>query len=80
MNRMVQFMQSCVTWNNTSLKMLSHLALNGSGSYMSISFRLEATTFCNMKQNYFHGLLQNDYRGGLDEKLLNNLICKGWVV
>ena len=28
-------MQSCLKCNNTSLKMLSHLALQGSGSYMS---------------------------------------------
>ena len=43
MIRMVRFMQSCLRYNNTSLKMLSHLALQGSGSYMSKSFKLEFT-------------------------------------
>ena len=56
MKRMVRFMQSCLKCNKTSLKMLSHLAIQGSGSYMSKScnyilskLKLDAITLCSMK-------------------------------
>ena len=79
MNQMVRFTHSCLKCNNTCLKMLSHLALQGSGSCMSKSFnyilsklKLDAMTFCSMKSNNFYEMVQDHYQEGLDEQL----ICK----
>ena len=72
MIRLVRFMQSCLKCNNTSLKMLSNLALQGSGSYMSKSFnyilsklKFDAITFCSMKSNNFYEMVQDHYKEGL---------------
>ena len=61
---------------NTSLKMLSHLVLQDSGSYMSKSFNyilsklnLDAITFC-MKSNNFYEMVQDHYQEGFDEQLI----------
>lgn len=77
MNRMVRFMQSCLKCSNSSLKMLSHLAFQGSGSYMSKSFnyimskfKLDAMTFFRMKSNQFYGMIQDHYQEGLDDELV----------
>ena len=78
MVRMVRFMQSCLKCNNTSLKMFSHLALQGDGSYMSESFnyilsklKLDAITFCIVKSNNFYKMVQDHYQEGLDEQLIS---------
>ena len=77
---MVRFMQSCLKCNNTTLKMLSHLALQGSGSYMSKSFnyilsklKLDAITFCSMKSYNFYEMVQYHYQEGLDEQLIRKV-------
>ena len=77
-----RFIQSSLKCNN-SLDRLSwegNLALRGIGSYMSKSFnytlsqfKLDATTFYNMKPSYFYYIIQNQYRKGLDEKILNTV-------
>ena len=75
--QMVQFMLNCLKCNNTSLKILSHLALQGSGSYMSKSFnyilsklKLDTMTFSSMKSNNFYEMVQDHYQEGLDEQLI----------
>ena len=80
MIRMVRFMQSCLKYNDTSLKMPSLLALHGSGSYMSKScnyilskLKLDAMTFCNMKSNNFYEMVQDHYQEGLDEQLVRKV-------
>ena len=80
MNRMVRFMESCLKCNNTSLKMLSHLALQGSGSYMSKRFnyilsklKLDAMTFSSMKLNNFYEMVQDHYEEGIDEQLIRKV-------
>ena len=77
---MVLYMQSCLKCNNTSLKMLSLLALEGSGSYMSKSFnyilsklKLDAMTFCSMKSNNFYEMIQDHYQEELDEQLIRKV-------
>ena len=42
-------------------------------SYTLSQFKLNATTFCNMKSNYFYYIIHNLYQKGLDEKLLNTV-------
>ena len=80
MNRMVRFMQSCLKCNNTNVKMLSHLALQGSGSYMSKRFnyilsklKLDAMTLCSMKSNNFYEMVQDHYEEGLNEQLIRKV-------
>ena len=80
MNRMVLFMQSCLKCNNTSLKMLSHLALQGNGSYISKRFnyilsklKLDAMTFCSMKSNNFYEMVEDHYQEGLDEQIIRKV-------
>ena len=79
-NRMLSFIQSSLTCIKC-LDRLSwgggNLALRGIGSYMSKSFnysfsqfKLDATTFYNMKPSYFYCIIQNHHQKGLDEKLL----------
>ena len=89
MNRMVNFIQSNLKCNN-SLDRLScdgNPALRGIGSYMSKSFnytlsqfKLDATTFYNMKPSYFYCIIQNQYRKELDEKLLNTVSLAKYVL
>ena len=59
---------------------MCNLALRGIGSYMSKSFnytlsqfKLDTTTFYNMKPSYFYCIVQNHYQKGLDEKQLNTV-------
>ena len=47
--------------------------MSNSFSYTLSQFKLDATTFCNMKYNYFYYIFQNHYQKGLDEKLLNTV-------
>ena len=47
--------------------------MSNSFSYTLSQFKLDATTFCNMKSNYFYYIIQNHYQKGLDEKLLNTV-------
>ena len=47
--------------------------MSTSFSYTLSQFKLDATTFCNMKSNYFYYIIQNHYQKGLDEKLLNTV-------
>ena len=42
-------------------------------SYTFFQFKLDATTFCNMKSNYFYYIIQTLYQKGLDETLLNTV-------
>ena len=42
--------------------------MSNSFSYTLSQFKLDATTFCNMKSNYFYYIIQNHYQKGLDEK------------
>ena len=77
MIRMVRFMQSCSKCNNTNLKILSHLALQGNGSYMSKRFNYillklnrDVMTFCSMKSNNFYEMVQHHHQVGLDEQLM----------
>ena len=49
------------------------LYMSSSFSYTLSQFKLDATTFCNMKSNYFYYIIQNHYQKGLGEKLLNTV-------
>ena len=69
-------MQSCLKCNNTSLKMLSHLAIQCSGSDMSKSFnyifsklKLDTMSFCSVESNNFYEMVQE----GLDEQLIRKV-------
>ena len=77
MIRMVRFMHSYLKCNNTSWKMLSHLALQGSDSHMYKSLnnmlfqlKLDAMTFCNMKSKNLYEMDQDHHQEGLDEQLM----------
>ena len=81
MNRM-RFIQSSLKCSNSldRLSYMGNLALRGIGSYMSKSFnytlsqfKLDATTFYNMKPGFFYCIIQNHYQKGLDEKLFNTV-------
>ena len=57
--------------------MFYHLALQGSGSYVSKSFshilsklKVDLMTFCNMKSNNFYEMVQDHYQERLDEQLI----------
>ena len=47
--------------------------MSKSFNYTLSQFKLDATTFCNMKPSYFYYIIQNQYQNGLDEKLLNTV-------
>ena len=42
-------------------------------NYTLSQFKLDATTFYNMKPGYFYCIIHNHYQKGLDEKLLNTV-------
>ena len=47
--------------------------MSSSFSYTLSQFKINATTFRNMKSNYFYYIIQNHYQKGLDKKLLNTI-------
>ena len=47
--------------------------MSKSFNYTLSQFKLDATTFYNMKPSYFYYIIQNHYQKGLDEKLLNTV-------
>ena len=47
--------------------------MSKSFNYTLSQFKLDATTFYNMKPSYFYCIIQNYYQKGLDEKLLNTV-------
>ena len=47
--------------------------MSKSFNYTLSQFKLDATTFCNMKPSCFYYIFQNQYQKGLDEKLLNKV-------
>ena len=78
MKRMVGFIQSCLHSKTSSLRLLSHLALQGSGSYMSktmnvitAELNIDPTMLFNRKN--FHSLSLHHYLEGLDESLFNKV-------
>ena len=47
--------------------------MSKSFNYTLSQFKLDATTFYNMKPSYFYCIIQNHYQKRLDEKLLNTV-------
>ena len=47
--------------------------MSKSFNYTLSQFKLDATTFYNMKPSHFYYIIQNQYRKGLDEKILNTV-------
>ena len=48
--------------------------MSKSFSYTLSQFKFDATTFYNMKSNYFYYIIQNLYgKKGMDEKLVNTV-------
>ena len=47
--------------------------MSKSFNYTLSQFKLDATTFYNMKPSCFYYIFQNQYRKGLDEKILNTV-------
>ena len=47
--------------------------MSKSFNYTLSQFKLDATTFYNMKPSYFYYIIQKHYQNGLDEKLLNTV-------
>ena len=47
--------------------------MSKSFNYTLSQFKLDATTFCNMKPSGFYYIFLNHYQKGLDEKLLNTV-------
>ena len=47
--------------------------MSKSFNYTLSQFKLDATTFYNMKPNHFYYIILNQYRKGLDEKILNTV-------
>ena len=47
--------------------------MSKSFNYILSQFKLDATTFCNMKPSCFYYITQNHYQKGLYDKLLNTV-------
>ena len=47
--------------------------MSKSFNYTLSQFKLDATTFYNMKPSYCYYIIQNQYRKRLDEKILNTV-------
>ena len=47
--------------------------MSKSFNYTLSQFKLDATTFYNMKPSHFYYIILNQYRKGLDEKILNTV-------
>ena len=95
---MVRVIQSSLKCNNSfdRLSLEGNLALRGIASCMSNKsfnynlsrFKLDATTFCNMKPSYFYYIIQNQYQKSLDDTVhlakdvLNNIenACKHFLI
>ena len=79
LNRIVKFICSGIKSDNTVLKVLSTLALNGSMSnvsksctYIMAKYGLSSSAFHVYSNSLFHQLFQNVYREDLSEDLLAN--------
>ena len=54
--------------------------MSKSFNYTLSQFKLDATSFYNMKSSYFYYIIQNHHQKGLDEKLLNTVSLAKYVL
>ena len=78
-SRIVRVVQSCIMGNNYVINVLAHLALHGSGSFVSKSCNLIMselnivyTDFINKTHNYFLKRLHDNFNYNLDDVVLHN--------
>ena len=77
LNRCANFVNSCLNSNNSILKLLSNLVLQGSGSQMANNcnliksvYRIDSNGIVTGSSTVFRYIARNVYFGGLDAKLL----------
>ena len=84
LNRCANFVNSCLNSNNCILKLLSSLALQGSGSQMASNcnlikyvYRINSNSIITGSSSVFRHLARNVYFAGLDVELLERaeLLC-----
>ena len=84
LNRCANFVNSCLNSNNCILKLLSSLALQGSGSQMASNcnlikyvYRINSNNIITGSSSVFRHLARNVYFAGLDAELLERaeLLC-----